>query len=866
MSVNTPEQCSVGKVIHTDCHKLSYTKQKNLINVTSLDQTEVSLISLRSGVSLEELNYVCEHHKISFSEKYELNQKVCMDPFQIHKKKVTKGLRVISLDFYLKINRIKNCVKSIPGQKICDGCRKKVSDTSRPDTESDAEGESFSDTEDITILEKSCTKIKTLEELNTSIQNLGESPFKLHGIAPHSKSSYGKKKIESVTSKLKSKVSKVLEKDFSLGEELPDAEKIKENEQKIKDLDRLVLLMKEKLSTTNSQREKIQILTLVPSSWSRKKIREEFNVSEYTARKAKELVTEKGILAMPEPRKGHPLNENVIDLVKNFYQNSEYARVMPGAKDKVSISKNQYMQKVLLLGNLNELYAAFKFEHPTVKIGLTKFCMLRPKWCVLAGSAGTHFVCVCTIHENVSLLLHACSIEEHYSELIGKLVCAKDSRDCMLRHCSDCPSSENLKSFIKEKFEEWDPSDEVTYSSWISTDRTQQVQFTVTLEEYLDILVTSLEKLTPHSYVTKSQAKYLKDIKSNLSKSEAIILIDFSENYSYVLQNEVQGYHWTNNSCSLHPVVIYTKQENTEDLKVSSLCVVSDDLEHDVAFVHETQKVVSQFLKTNFPEVTNVIYYSDGCAAQYKNCKNFFNLCHHEKDFEGLKAKWCFFATSHGKSPCDGIGGTIKRIATKASLQLNPGNAIDNCQKFFDFCCTKIENIKFILVNKETMIDARQKLEERFSKAKTVPGTRSFHHFEPKSEDSIATKRVSFDEQYCTVFNFSLDTPMVKMSDVGLQNYVACIYDDKWYVGWVTAKLEDEGDVEVKFLHPHGPAPSFHWPAREDICFIPLNNIISCVSSPTTKASGRMYYFARKEMDSVNLQCSKMLKQRQAQN
>lgn len=223
--------------------------------------------------------------------------------------------------------------------------------------------------------------------------------------------------------------------------------------------------------------------------------------------------------------------------------------------------------------------------------------MLRPKWCVLAGTAGTHFVCVCTIHENVSLLLHACSIEENYSELIEKLVCSRDNRDCMLRHCSNCPSSDNVKSFIMEKFEEWDPNDDVTYSSWISTDRTQQVQFTVTLEEYLEILIEGLEKLIPHSFITKSQARYLKEIKSNMKVDEAIVLIDFSENYSFVLQNEAQGYHWTSNSCSLHPVVIYTRHDNNEDLIVSNLCIVSDDLEHDVAFVHETQKVVAEYLK-----------------------------------------------------------------------------------------------------------------------------------------------------------------------------------------------------------------------------------------------------------------------------
>jgi len=34
-----------------------------------------------------------------------------------------------------------------------------------------------------------------------------------------------------------------------------------------------------------------------------------------------------------------------------------------------------------------------------------------------------------------------------------------------------------------------------------------------------------------------------------------------------------------------------------------------------------------------------------------------------------VKAEWNFFATSHGKIPCDGIGGTVMRLAARASLQ-----------------------------------------------------------------------------------------------------------------------------------------------------------------------------------------------------
>ena len=48
--------------------------------------------------------------------------------------------------------------------------------------------------------------------------------------------------------------------------------------------------------------------------------------------------------------------------------------------------------------------------------------------------------------------------------------------------------------------------------------------------------------------------------------------------------------------------------------------------------------------------------------------KNLVNLCYHKEDFR-VQPEWHFYATSHGKGPCDGIGDTVKRLAARASLQ-----------------------------------------------------------------------------------------------------------------------------------------------------------------------------------------------------
>jgi len=42
-------------------------------------------------------------------------------------------------------------------------------------------------------------------------------------------------------------------------------------------------------------------------------------------------------------------------------------------------------------------------------------------------------------------------------------------------------------------------------------------------------------------------------------------------------------------------------------------------------------------------------------------------VTYHEINF-GIHAEWQFFATSHGKAACDGVGGIVKWLVSKASL------------------------------------------------------------------------------------------------------------------------------------------------------------------------------------------------------
>lgn len=97
---------------------------------------------------------------------------------------------------------------------------------------------------------------------------------------------------------------------------------------------------------------------------------------------------------------------------------------------------------------------------------------------------------------------------------------------------------------------------------------------------------------------------------------------------------------------------------------------LSENLQHDSVAVHLFHKKLIAHLKQKFgaKNVKKIYYFSDGAAAQYKNKYNLLNLVNHKKDF-GIDAEWHFFATSHGKGACDGVGGTVKKHAYFTSLQ-----------------------------------------------------------------------------------------------------------------------------------------------------------------------------------------------------
>ena len=138
---------------------------------------------------------------------------------------------------------------------------------------------------------------------------------------------------------------------------------------------------------------------------------------------------------------------------------------MPEKKYYVGVSKGVHKQKLgnfqvttfasyRSLCNLQELYTAFKENHPNVNIEFSKFCVLEPKWCVLAGSKMTHSVWVCSVHQNVMLLVNTVDWDLTYKYLIKKIVYNPESNKCIMHRCKSCPGTAALKEFLDQELNE----------------------------------------------------------------------------------------------------------------------------------------------------------------------------------------------------------------------------------------------------------------------------------------------------------------------------------------------------------------------------------------------------------------------------
>lgn len=101
-----------------------------------------------------------------------------------------------------------------------------------------------------------------------------------------------------------------------------------------------------------------------------------------------------------------------------------------------------------------------------------------------------------------------------------------------------------------------------------------------TIKDVFVSLRSKMPNFLEHVFVKRKQSNYFEERKSNLQQGEAVVQVDFAENYSCKNQDEIQSAHWHQEQITLFTVAVWTRNED-KDLICESHVIISDDLEHE---------------------------------------------------------------------------------------------------------------------------------------------------------------------------------------------------------------------------------------------------------------------------------------------
>jgi len=210
-------------------------------------------------------------------------------------------------------------------------------------------------------------------------------------------------------------------------------------------------------------------------------------------------------------------------------------------------------------------------------------------------------------------------------------------------------------------------------------------------EEFISMMKTEFVRFAAHIERVSSQYQGVKTMKEKLPKGHVLIQMDFSENYTCSTLEEIQSAYWNSSMVTLHPEVIYYRDDNDE-LCHKSFVHVSEVLNHNDTMVLTIIDRLVKIVKEIGHEVQWIHFWTDSPSSQYRN-KTIFDTVGRFPEIYGMFASWHYFESGHGKGPCDGIGGTAKRNADNAVKQGK--SLIQDARDFFAWASANQQGIQY---------------------------------------------------------------------------------------------------------------------------------------------------------------------------
>ena len=115
-------------------------------------------------------------------------------------------------------------------------------------------------------------------------------------------------------------------------------------------------------------------------------------------------------------------------------------------------------------------------------------------------------------------------------------------------------------------------------------------------------------ELTQHHFIANNQWIFKSE-----KGLQPFLILDFAENYSFIVQDCVQSYYWNNAQATIHPFVLYYLNPETKEISSAMFSCISDHMTRSTKTVYVFLKtLINHYIKTRYHFLKTTNYFSGG--------------------------------------------------------------------------------------------------------------------------------------------------------------------------------------------------------------------------------------------------------------
>ncbi len=432
-------------------------------------------------------------------------------------------------------------------------------------------------------------------------------------------------------------------------------------------------------------------------------LRKELGISKTSASKYAKIRKTGAWKMLQRKTRKDAISDDVKQKVYDHWTSASHPTGNKNDITRIRLGRKVYEEhpKQILERRQTDVYNDFCELNPDIRMHQRTFEKLKPCF-VIPVRAKDRNVCCCQIcitmqmaHQSLMAFRKKLKkkegveskIYEDVGDLISDTLCATPSRKCMERKCKDCGI--NKLDLLNEEHCEnnthgtvkWCKYEYRTRSTSKGKDkkRLTLVEKETSPAEFLTHFRKCVEAYTLHDYTARNQHKQFRSLMESLPLEDAIVINDYSQNYTCRYKNEIQGVYFDPEQAEIHVSIIHRHARRDVDGDESSeakpiiiteqlFVILPGDTEINSNSVHVVREHLAKYFEAIDYELKTLHEWNDGCASQYKSRHCLLDVSYTEEDF-GFSVIRNYYATSHAKGPQDAAGGCIKRYADLAVIQ-----------------------------------------------------------------------------------------------------------------------------------------------------------------------------------------------------